>query len=76
MRNWKWLGSHAIQTRTLGCSSGSQYASGNYAQVLEKHGITPSISRKGNCWDNACSETLFSCSRLGKAKVDGFGQVE
>jgi len=43
---------------------GSQYASEDYAQVLEKHGITPSMSRKGNCWDNACSETLFSSLKV------------
>jgi putative transposase len=43
---------------------GSQYASEDYAQVLEEHGITPSMSRKGNCWDNACSETLFSSLKV------------
>jgi transposase InsO family protein len=26
--------------------------------------ITPSMSRKGNCWDNACSETLFSSLKV------------
>jgi putative transposase len=30
---------------------GSQYASGDFRQVLEEYGITPSMSRKGNCWD-------------------------
>ena len=27
--------------------------------VLQEYGITSSMSRRGNCWDNACSETLF-----------------
>jgi transposase InsO family protein len=27
--------------------------------VLTTHGITPSMSRKGNCWDNACVERFF-----------------
>ena len=39
---------------------GSQYASEDFSDVLKEHGITPSMSRKGNCWENACSETLFS----------------
>lgn len=38
---------------------GSQYAAGTYQQVLTRHGLTPSMSRKGNCWDNACVESFF-----------------
>ena len=30
-----------------------------FKEVLKKYGITNSMSRRGNCWDNACSETLF-----------------
>lgn len=33
---------------------GSQYAATSYRHVLAAHGITASMSRKGNCWDNAC----------------------
>ncbi|MGC9200306.1 MAG: IS3 family transposase, partial [Acidobacteriaceae bacterium] len=43
---------------------GSQYASEDYNKVLRGHGITPSMSRKGNCWDNACSETLFGSLKV------------
>jgi len=43
---------------------GSQYASEDFSDVLKEHGITPSMSRKGNCWDNACSETLFSSLKV------------
>ena len=38
---------------------GSQYAAGSYQQLLSTHGITASMSRKGNCWDNACVESFF-----------------
>ncbi|HMS85049.1 MAG TPA: IS3 family transposase, partial [Nitrospira sp.] len=38
---------------------GSQYAATRYQQQLGEHGITPSMSRKGNCWDNACVESFF-----------------
>ncbi len=38
---------------------GSQYAAQQYQQLLTMHGITASMSRKGNCWDNACVESFF-----------------
>jgi transposase InsO family protein len=38
---------------------GSQYAAGTYQQLLGDHGIECSMSRKGNCWDNACVESFF-----------------
>lgn len=39
---------------------GSQYCSKDYIEELEKYGMIRSMSRKGNCWDNACAETFFS----------------
>jgi transposase InsO family protein len=39
---------------------GCQYASALYRQVLAAHGIRQSMSRKGNCYDNAPSESFFS----------------
>lgn len=39
---------------------GSQYASEDYRAVLARHGIRQSMSRKGDCWDNAVSESFFS----------------
>jgi len=38
---------------------GSQYASTEYQGMLMRNGITPSMSRKGNCWDNAPMESFF-----------------
>ena len=43
----KWIGLIFHSDR------GSQYASEDFAKVLEHCTITPSMSRKGNCWDNA-----------------------
>lgn len=37
---------------------GVQYRSGEYQQALADHQITPSMSRKGNCWDNAAMESF------------------
>ena len=38
---------------------GSQYASYSHKDLLKKHGIVQSMSRKGNCWDNAVAESFF-----------------
>jgi putative transposase len=38
---------------------GSQYASDSHCALLQEHGITQSMSRKGNCCDNAVSESFF-----------------
>jgi transposase InsO family protein len=38
---------------------GSQYAATSYQRLLGEHGITTSMSRTGNCWDNACVESFF-----------------
>jgi putative transposase len=39
---------------------GSQYASTAYQRLLARHGITVSMSRVGDCWDNAPVESFFS----------------
>jgi transposase InsO family protein len=39
---------------------GSQYTSQEYRQLLREHGIEASMSRKGNCWDNAVAESFFA----------------
>ena len=44
---------------------GSQCASQDFRAVLRQYGFTASMSRRGNCWANGCSETLF-----GSLKVD------
>jgi putative transposase len=54
---------------------GSQYASGDFRQVLEEYGITPSMSRKGNCWDNACSETLFGSLKVERLHGQRFATI-
>ena len=38
---------------------GSQYASEEFRGLLESCGLKPSMSRKGDCWDNACIESFF-----------------
>ena len=38
---------------------GSQYGAESYRQPLTQHAIQPSMSRTGNCWDNAVAESFF-----------------
>jgi putative transposase len=42
----------------------SQYASDDFHEALKACAITPSMSRQGNCWDNACAETLFGSLKV------------
>jgi len=39
---------------------GCQYASSDYRALLAAHGVVCSMSRRGNCWDNAVAESFFS----------------
>lgn len=44
----------------LHSDQGFQYASQAYFCLTQKYGITPSMSRRGNCYDNAMAENFFS----------------
>ena len=64
---------------------GSTYASEDYQRVLEAHGITCSMSRRGNCYDNAVMEAFFSSLKSeladrfdsgGEAKLELFDYIE
>lgn len=43
---------------------GSQYASGDFQKQLSAFGMRGSMSRKGDCWDNAVTETLFGSLKV------------
>jgi transposase InsO family protein len=51
---------------------GSQYASRDYQRRLAERGLVPSMSRKGNCWDNAVAESFFSSFKTEELPDDGF----
>lgn len=44
----------------LHTDQGTQYRSASYQKYLQNNNIQPSMSRKGNCWDNAKAENFFS----------------
>ena len=64
---------------------GCTYASEDYQDVLDTHGITCSMSRRGNCYDNAVMESFFSTVKSelrehfesnGEAKMELFDYIE
>jgi transposase InsO family protein len=66
---------------------GSQYASHDYQRLLKEHGMLPSMSRKGDCWDNAVMESFFHTLKTelignrvfrtrGEARVEIFRYIE
>jgi putative transposase len=64
---------------------GSTYASEDYQDVLDARGIVCSMSRRGNCWDNAVMESFFSTVKseladrfdsCGEAKMELFDFIE
>jgi transposase InsO family protein len=66
---------------------GSQYASNDYQAALSQHKMLCSMSRKGDCWDNAVVESFFSTlktervhHRLYRSRADArrdiFGYIE
>jgi putative transposase len=48
---------------------GSQYTSDDFQRVLAAHGIVCSMSRRGDCWDNAAMESFFSTLKTERASL-------
>lgn len=50
---------------------GSQYASSDYLAFVKEHNLIPSMSRRGNCHDNAVAESVFATfkKRVTKRKI-------
>ena len=47
---------------------GSQYGSDDWRQFCLSTGLEPSMSRRGNCWDNAVAESFFSSLKKERVK--------
>lgn len=66
---------------------GSQYTSDQFQRLMADHGVSCSMSRAGNCWDNAAMESFFSSLKTERtarktyrtrdaAKADVFDYIE
>jgi transposase InsO family protein len=49
---------------------GSTYASGDYRKALRRSGLVCSMSRRGDCWDNAVAESFFSSLKREIEEID------
>lgn len=58
------LNRHPDQELLHHSDRGVQYSSRVYQAELQRHGIMPSMSRKGHCWDNAVAESFFATLKL------------
>lgn len=47
---------------------GSQYGSDDWHRFCRDHGLRPSMSRRGNCWDNAVAESFFSSLKVERVR--------
>ena len=65
----------------------TQYTSEQFQKLLGEHGVTCSMSRSGDCWDNAAMESFFSSLKIERvyrktyrtrdeAKADVFDYIE
>ena len=51
---------------------GSQYTSEQFQRLMADHGITCSMSRSGNVWDNAAMESFFSSLKTERTARKGY----
>jgi putative transposase len=58
------LANRPVKELLLHSDRGSQYACRDYAKYLLEHEITASMSRKGDCWDNAVMESFFASIKV------------
>ena len=55
---------------------GSQYVSGDYRKLFTKGGLRQSMSRKGNCYENAQAESFFARYKIELLEGGGFDSFE
>lgn len=55
---------------------GVQYRSQKYIDFLQRHGAKQSMSRKGNCWDNAPMESFFSRLKVELIYAERFETIQ
>ncbi|CAK0746713.1 transposase [Azospirillaceae bacterium] len=68
-----WFRRRPPQGPIFHSDQGSQYASGDFQATLRRYGMRGSMSRRGNCWDNAVTETLFGSLKVERLHGLRFG---
>jgi putative transposase len=81
------MSSKAWEVQTVHSDQGSQYTSHDWQSFLKTHGLEGSMSRRGNCHDNAVAESFFqllkrerirrqTCATRDAARSDIFDYIE
>lgn len=70
-----------VSGATIHSDQGIHYTNNDYVALLKELGAVQSMSRKGNCWDNAPAESFFSnykceCIYLSRARLKGPADVK
>lgn len=65
MAIWRRKPPHQVLVHS---DQGSQYGSDDWRRFCRHHNLEPSMSRKGNCWDNAVAESFFSSLKKERIK--------
>ena len=68
-----WFRRHPAPGLIFHSDRGSQYASNDYRKLLRDFKMESSMSRKGDCWDNAVTETLFGSLKVERLHGMRFG---
>lgn len=66
----------AVANLVLHCDQGWHYKMPPYRALLARHGITQSMSRKGNCLDNAPIESFFGTLKAELFRLQSFASIE
>lgn len=61
-----WFRRHPEPGLIFHSDRGSQYCSGEFQKALQAYGMRSSMSRKGDCWDNAVSESLWGSLKVAR----------
>ena len=61
-----WFRRHPAPGLVFHSDRGSQYCSHSFQAALSSYGMRSSMSRKGNCWDNAPTESLWGSLKVGR----------
>ena len=73
MAVWRRKPAHRVIVHS---DQGSQYGSDDYVRFLRDHNLEASMSRRGNCYDNAVAESFFSSLKKEKIKRKIFNTRE
>jgi putative transposase len=71
-----WLQRNPEKGLLFHSDRGVQYTSKDFQKLLKKKHVISSMSRKGNCWDNACAESFFHLLKVEKVNHEKYESRE